>query len=92
MTWTARCTIQDVGDGPAPIDVLAAANADDTYQGQRLDRYDGDQPVYAAVELPAIVSNTEGAIRAVEVRLQLDADTTALKAGDVILVSGHFQG
>ena len=28
MTCTARCTVQDVGPGPAPVDVLLTANGD----------------------------------------------------------------
>lgn len=27
MTWQARFTVQDVGEGPAPIDVIAAVAA-----------------------------------------------------------------
>jgi hypothetical protein len=84
MTWTAHLTVQDVSDGPAPIDVLAAANADDTIT-QTLS--DGTEHTYLAV-----VSNTEGKISGVEVRLRLDEDTTAIKPGDRIYVSGHFQG
>lgn len=29
MTWSARFKVQDVSDGPAPIDVLAIAEGDD---------------------------------------------------------------
>lgn len=29
MTFTARFKVQDVSDGPAPIDVLAVASVDD---------------------------------------------------------------
>lgn len=29
MTWTAKFRIQDVSDGPAPIDVLAVASVED---------------------------------------------------------------
>jgi hypothetical protein len=71
MTWSAKFTVQDVSDGPAPIDILAAANADD----------DG-----------AVVSNTEGRVRSMELRVQLDEDTTNIKVGDVITATGHFQG
>jgi len=92
MTWTAHCTVQDVGDGPAPIDVLLTASADETYTSQQVVRYDGSTAVYKAVELPCITSNTEGKIRAVEIRLQLEEDSTTLKVGDVVTVSGHFQG
>lgn len=68
MTWTAKFKIQDVSDGPAPIDVLAAAEGN------------------------AIVSNTEGGIRSMELRIQLDADETRLQIGDEITASGHFYG
>jgi hypothetical protein len=68
MTWSAKFKVQDVGDGPAPIDVLAAA--------------DGEY----------IISNTEGPIRSMELRIQLDADETRLKVGDEITASGHFIG
>jgi hypothetical protein len=71
MTWSARLTVQDVSDGPAPIDILAAANADDA---------------------GAVVSNTEGKIRSLELRVQLDEDSTNIKVGDVITATGHFQG
>ena len=63
-------TVQDVSDGPAPIDVLATANHLD-YPG-------------------AIVCNTEGQVRAAELRLQLDQDSTELKAGATFKLSGHF--
>jgi hypothetical protein len=38
----------------------------------------------------AILSNTEGKIRAVELRVILDEDETALRAGDVIHAYGTF--
>lgn len=68
MTWSARFTVQDVGDGPAPIDVLAAAQAED------------------------ITSNTEGKVRSMELRIQLDQDETRVKIGDTFTASGHFSG
>ena len=71
MTISMKFTVQDVSDGPAPIDVLAVANAD---------------------EPGAIVCNTEGKVQAAELRLQLDEDSTKLKAGDTFTLSGHFQG
>lgn len=71
MTWSGKLRVQDVSDGPAPIDVLAAANVED-----------GDP----------ITSNTEGAIVGMELKLRLNADTTNIKVGDEIYVSGHFQG
>lgn len=85
MTWTARATVQDVSDGPAPIDVLATAAADETWTppGQNPD----SEFTYSCV-----VSNTEGKIRSVEVRLVLDEDATRLKPGDVIQITGHFDG
>jgi hypothetical protein len=72
MTWSAKLKVQDVSDGPAPIDVLAVATAED-----------GDD---------AIISNTEGKIRAIELRIQLDADETTVQVGDEIRASGHFTG
>lgn len=66
MTWSARFTVQDVSDGPAPIDVLAAAQTED------------------------ITSNTEGKVRSMELRIQLDEDQTKVKVGDIFTASGHF--
>lgn len=85
MTWTARATVQDVSDGPAPIDVIAVANADETWTptGQNPD----SEFTYSCVQ-----SNTEGKIRSVEVKLVLDEDETALKPGDVVQLTGHFNG
>jgi hypothetical protein len=68
VTWSAKFRIQDVSDGPAPIDILAVAEGD------------------------AIIANTEGPIRSMELRMQIDADQTALKAGDEISAHGHFTG
>jgi hypothetical protein len=68
MTFSARFTVQDVGDGPRPIDVLAVSEGD------------------------AIVANTEGKVRSMELRIVLDEDETTLKEGDVITTSGHFTG
>jgi hypothetical protein len=68
VTWTGKFTVQDVGDGPAPIDVLAAAQTED------------------------IVSNTEGKIRSIELRIQLDEGETKVKIGDQFSISGHFTG
>lgn len=92
MTWTARATVQDVSDGPRPIDVLAVANADETYTSHRLVRYEGQAGVYEDVELACLVSNTEGRIRSIEITLVLDEDSTTLKPGDVIQLSGSFTG
>ncbi len=68
MTWSAKFTVQDIGDGPAPIDVLAVAPADD------------------------VVSNTEGNIASMELRIQFDEDEVALRPGDVITGHGSFVG
>ena len=66
MTWFATLKVQDVSEGPAPIDVLAVSDN--------------------------VTSNTEGKISGVEVKFKLDEDQTAIKIGDEIAVSGHFQG
>lgn len=86
MTWTANCTVQDVSDGPGPIDVLAVANADETVRPYA--HLTGSP--HQDHEQPAVISNTEGKIRSVEVRLVLDEDETKLKPGDIIAVTGHF--
>lgn len=65
MTFSARMKIQDVGQGPAPIDVLAVN--------------DGE-----------VTSNTEGPITSLEVRFQLGADATGLRAGDGFTITGHL--
>lgn len=64
MTFSARFKVQDVSEGPSPIDILAIA--DD------------------------VLSNTEGKIQTMELRITLDADETAITEGSVINVSGHF--
>lgn len=69
MTFSARFTVQDVADGPAPIDVLAVARVDDGTLSQ----------------------NTEHAT-SMSLHIQLDVDETRVKAGDVITVTGHFEG
>ena len=59
------------------------------------DVYEGASPVDVlavanADELGAIICNTEGKVRAAELKLQLDQDNTTLRAGDTITLSGHF--
>jgi hypothetical protein len=68
MTWSARFQVQDVSDGPAPIDVIAVAQVEDG----------------------TLIQNTEKA-KSMELRIQLDTDETAIKIGDEITGSGHFQ-
>lgn len=82
MTWTGRFTVQDVSDGPAPIDVLATVEAGDTWEAPGSDG--------STHTMPSLYSNTEGKIRSVELRIVFDEDQTAIKVGDVIEVSGHF--
>lgn len=65
MTFSARMKVQDVGQGPAPIDVLAVN--------------DGE-----------VLSNTEGTITGIEVRLQLGTDATGIRAGDGFTITGHL--
>jgi hypothetical protein len=65
MTWSANLRVEDVSDGPAPIDVLD-------------------------FEQPEIISNTEGKIKSLELKIVLDEDSTTLKPGDRISVNGHF--
>jgi len=90
MTWTAQMRVQDVSDGPAPIDVLLTADAD-----EKIKPYAGRDDVSEetrAYEVSAIQSNTEGKIKSLEVRMVLDEDETSLKPGDIVNVNGHFQG
>lgn len=84
MTWTGRLTVQDVSDGPAPIDVLATVAAGDTWEAPGSDG--------SARTMPSLYSNTEGKIKSIELRIVLDEDQTAVKVGDTIQVQGHFQG
>jgi hypothetical protein len=88
MTWSGWFTVQDVGDGPAPIDVLAVANADDKVKPYTGPQYAGSD--FADQEVPALSSNTEGKLRSVEVRLVFDVDEPPLAVGDVININGHF--
>lgn len=67
MTFSARFKVQDVSDGPAPIDILAVAEVEDG----------------------SLTQNTEKA-QSMELRIQIDADETVVKVGDVITASGHF--
>jgi hypothetical protein len=85
MTWTAHATVTDVSDGPAPIDVLAIANADTTVIYTTTHAGDVDENT----EVDALVNHSDVAIRSVEVRLVLDQDETTIAVGDVIRVSNH---
>lgn len=38
MTWSARFKVQDVSEGPAPIDVLAVASVDDGSLNQNTEK------------------------------------------------------
>jgi hypothetical protein len=67
MTWSAQFRVQDVGEGPRPIDVIAVAS----------------------VEEGSLTQNTEH-VKSMELRLQIDADETQLKEGDVLPAYGHF--
>lgn len=82
MTWSATFKVEDVSEGPAPIAVLAVARADE--QRETTDS-NGN-----TVTVPRIMSNTEGKIRAIEVKFVIDADETSLRIGDEFYASGHF--
>lgn len=69
MTFTARFKVQDVSDGPRPIDVLAVAQVDDG----------------------TLTQNTEHAT-SMELHLVINEDSTRVKVGDTIQVTGHFDG
>jgi hypothetical protein len=82
--------VEDVSDGPAPIDVLLTADAE-----EKVKPYEGrdDLPeAQRSYEQDAIVSNTEGKIRSLELKMVLDEDQTTLKPGDRIMVNDHSQG
>lgn len=79
MTWSAWVEVADVSEGPAPITVLAVANA-----GETCDPYGAGQGA------PTLISNTEGKIRSIEVRFVFDEDDPPLAVGDLLHVSGHF--
>jgi len=78
MTFQARFKIQDVSDGPRPIDVLAVASVDGG---------DGTAHPYEGV----LSQNTELA-KSMRLEIVLDTDETSLKVGDEIVVNGHFVG
>lgn len=89
MTWTGWVTVQDVSDGPAPIDVLLTADADEKVQPFK------DNPQFAGspnadAEQPALTSNTEGKLRSVEIKMVFDEDDPPLAIGDVVNIQGHF--
>lgn len=86
MTWSAHFTVQDVSDGPAPIDVLCVANADETVKP--FAHIEGSQ--HQDYEAAGVTSNTEGVIRSIELKFVLDQDTSPLKVGDTFSLSGHF--
>lgn len=90
MTWSAWATVQDVSDGPGPIDVLLTASADEKVQPFK------DNPQFAGSpqvdqEFPALSSNTEGKLRSIEIRMVLDEDEAPLAVGDIVNINGHFQ-
>jgi len=89
MTWTGHFTVQDVSDGPGPIDVLLTAAAD-----EKIQPYKG-KPQYAGsphedTEVQALASNTEGKLRSAELKLVFDEDEAPLQVGDVVPVNGNF--
>lgn len=73
MTWTGRLRVTEVENSTA----VATARADEQVW------LDNDTNV------PALTSNTEGALRSVEVRFEFDGDAP-LAVGTVLTVSGHF--
>lgn len=79
MTLQIHFTVQDVSDGPAPIDVILVANAGETVEPANF-----TQPVQS------IICNTEGKITGAELRLTFDGDTPPLKVGQIVSLSGHF--
>ena len=100
MTWTAHATVTAITPADTGLVITAEARADTTRRVRHLTGYEdgdmhgGDQsrPTYAEVDLPAIVSNTEGDLTKIEVRLHVAAQETQLKPGDEIYLSGHFIG
>lgn len=52
----------------------------------------GPRPIDVLATSTSVTSNTEGKIAGVELRFQLDEDSTKVKVGDEITVSGHFEG
>lgn len=76
MTWSANLKVQDVSEGPGPINVLAVA--------------EGDMEGSDGTSRPRVTSNTEGPVRSVEVKFVIDADETTIAIGDEMYASGHF--
>lgn len=73
MTWTGKLRVKEVNGSIA----VATARADEQVW------LDNDTNV------PAVTSNTEGPIKAVEVRFEFDGDAP-LEVGTLLPVSGHF--
>jgi hypothetical protein len=83
MTWTARCTVEgvEIDHDTERIEVVLAAAAEEMVT------------LYPdAPSLRGIVSNTEGDIRSLKIRMYLKGSDTALRAGDRVTISGHFDG
>jgi hypothetical protein len=91
MTWTGWATVQDVSDGPAPIDVLLTASADEKVQPFKDNpQYAGSPSAYGDHEMPALTSNTEGKLRSIEIKMVFDEDEAPLAVGDIVNINGHF--
>jgi hypothetical protein len=85
VTWTGHFTVQDVSDGPAPIDVLLTASAD-----EKVKPFKGLGGDFTEHECAALTSNTEGKLRTAELRLVFDEDEAPLSVGALVTVNGHF--
>jgi hypothetical protein len=84
MTWTAHCTVTEVErDGEEGMRIALSADA----------RHLAKPFGYGSGTVPAITSNTEGRIRAVELTLYLEqGEETDIAVGDMVTVGGHFDG
>jgi hypothetical protein len=76
MTFNARLTVAEV----------IKEQVDEGEQGRT------DLVVRAAADALNISANTEGDVRSLELTVRLADEQTAIKEGDVISVSGHFDG
>lgn len=82
MTWTAHLKVTGVA-GTSPVVINAMAELG----GPLVKPYGLVGP-----EVPTINSNTEGIISRATLTLEIDTDQSAIQAGDLLTIQGHFNG
>jgi hypothetical protein len=91
MTWQAYVTVQAVSEkfDPHGWEVTLVAHNGEQVQPYKSDpKYAGSS--YREDTVPAVVSNTEGELSMVEVRLLIDGQHAPLAVGDLVSIGGHF--